>query len=189
MSLRKSWLISLMIPMSAFAVPFGESSHYALPARFSDPMGAPRHAILIDSRAVFPTKQLTLPRAIRQLVQTTAKAEDVDPALAHAVIRAESNGNPNAISRAGAVGLMQLMPVTAQRFGVTNSFDPAQNVVGGIKYLGWLGRFFNRNVPLMLAGYNAGENAVIKHGGIPPYAETQNYVVTVLNDYALGDLK
>ncbi|MGH8520742.1 MAG: lytic transglycosylase domain-containing protein [Gammaproteobacteria bacterium] len=186
MSLRKIWWISLVLPMSAHAVLFGESSHFGAPARFSDPMGAPRHAAPIDSRAVFPTKQLTLPCAIRQLVDTTAKAEGVDPALAHAVIRAESNGNPSAVSRTGAVGLMQLMPATAQRFGVTDSFD---SVVGGIKYLGWLGRFFNRNVPLMLAGYNAGEHAVIKHGGIPPYAETQNYVAAVLNDYALGDLK
>ncbi len=133
--------------------------------------------------------QSTLPDAIKRLVRRTARAEGVDPALAHAVIRAESNGNPRAVSRAGAVGLMQLMPATAQRFGVTDSFDPMQNVVGGIKYLGWLGRLFNWNVPLMLAGYNAGENAVTKHGGIPPYRETQNYVVTVLNDYAGGLLK
>ncbi len=178
-----------MLPMSALAVPFGESSHFGSPARFSDQVSAPQQFAVRSPREVLPRKQSTLPDAIKRLVKSTAKAEGVDPALAHAVIRAESNGNPNAISRAGAVGLMQLMPVTAQRFGVTNSFDAAQNVVGGIKYLGWLGRFFNRNVPLMLAGYNAGENAVIKHGGIPPYTETQNYVAAVLNDYALGDLK
>lgn len=189
MSLRKIWWISLVLPMSAHAVLFGEPSHFGSPARFSDPVSASMEVGMLDPRELSQRKQITLPDAINRLVQTTAKAEGIDPALAHAVIRAESNGNPNAVSRAGAVGLMQLMPATAQRFGVTDSFDPAQNVVGGIRYLSWLGRFFNRNVPLMLAGYNAGENAVIKHGGIPPYTETQNYVAAVLNGYALGDLK
>ncbi|MGH8490738.1 MAG: lytic transglycosylase domain-containing protein [Gammaproteobacteria bacterium] len=144
---------------------------------------------MLDPRELSQRKQITLPDAINRLVQTTAKAEGIDPALARAVIRAESNGNPNAVSRAGAVGLMQLMPATAQRFGVTDSFDPAQNVVGGIRYLSWLGQFFNWNVPLMLSGYSAGEGAVLKHGGIPPYRETRRYVVTVLNDYAGGLLK
>lgn len=105
-------------------------------------------------------------------------------ALLHAVITAESSYNPEAISRAGAVGLMQLMPGTAERYGVRNRKDPHDNMDGGARYLRDLLGMFDNNLALALAAYNAGENAVIRYGNkIPPYQETQQYVVKVLNYY------
>ncbi|MCB1747561.1 MAG: lytic transglycosylase domain-containing protein [Gammaproteobacteria bacterium] len=113
-----------------------------------------------------------------------AKANRLPEALLHAVITAESAYDPDAVSSAGAVGLMQLMPATAQRYGVGNRRDPNANVSGGTRYLRDLLDLFDNNVVLALAAYNAGENAVIKHGRrIPPYAETQTYVRRVLKYY------
>ena len=108
----------------------------------------------------------------------------VDAALVHAVISAESGYNPGAVSRAGARGLMQLMPDTARRFGVQNIMDPSENIQGGVRYLRVLMQLFNGNMELAVAAYNAGENAVIRHGHrIPPYAETVHYVPKVLGFY------
>jgi soluble lytic murein transglycosylase-like protein len=115
------------------------------------------------------------------IVEEAARDHQVDPALLHAVITAESGYNPDAVSRKGAVGLMQLMPETARRYGVENSFDPTQNIQGGTKYLSDLLQMFNNNLELAVAAYNAGENAVIRHGySIPPYRETLAYVPKVL---------
>lgn len=105
---------------------------------------------------------------------------DVSPALVLAVIGIESAGRINAVSGAGATGLMQLMPATAKRFGVEDSTIAAQNIKGGVAYLDWLMKKFNRDPVLVLAGYNAGEGAVKKHSGVPPYAETRDYVPKVL---------
>jgi hypothetical protein len=105
---------------------------------------------------------------------------DVSPALVLAVIGIESAGNRNAVSSAGASGLMQLMPDTAKRFGVEDATIAEQNIKGGVAYLDWLMKKFNRDPVLVLAGYNAGEGAVIKNGGVPPYAETRAYVPKVL---------
>ena len=104
----------------------------------------------------------------------------VSPALVLAVITVESSGRPDAISGAGAQGLMQLMPDTATRFGVTDSLAPTQNIIGGVKYLNWLMEEFDRDPILVLAGYNAGEGSVRKHAGVPPFAETRDYVPKVL---------
>jgi hypothetical protein len=104
----------------------------------------------------------------------------VSPALVLAVITVESAGKPDAISSAGAQGLMQLMPDTATRFGVTDSLAPSQNIAGGVKYLNWLMEEFDRDPILVLAGYNAGEGSVRKHSGVPPFAETRDYVPKVL---------
>ena len=120
-------------------------------------------------------------------IASAAKAHRLPPALLHAVITAESAYDPDAISSAGAVGLMQLMPGTAQRYGVSNRRDPVANVSGGTRYLRDLLDMFDDNVVLAVAAYNAGENAVLNYGRkIPPYAETQTYVRRVLkyyNDY------
>jgi hypothetical protein len=104
----------------------------------------------------------------------------VSPALALAVIGIESGGRADAVSSAGAVGLMQLIPATAQRFGVTDSTDPVQNIKGGVAYLDWLMKEFDGDPLMVLAAYNAGEGAVKRNGGVPPFAETRAYVPKVL---------
>jgi len=117
-------------------------------------------------------------------IAEVANRYNVPEALIHAVVAIESAYDPNAISRAGAVGLMQLMPATAERYGVTNRNNPAANLAGGTRYLKDLLERFDSDLELVLAGYNAGENAVEKYGNrIPPYNETQNYVRKVLKLY------
>lgn len=123
------------------------------------------------------------------IIDNAAKAHGVDPKLIHAVIRAESGYNANAVSSKGAVGLMQLIPATAQRYGVRDSYDPAQNLAGGVRYLRDLLTMFNGNLELAIAGYNAGENAVVRAGNrIPPYPETMAYVPKVLSFYRSPDV-
>ncbi len=113
-------------------------------------------------------------------ILTATIGTDVSPALALAVMAVESAGKPDALSSAGAQGLMQLIPATATRFGVTDSTDPAQNIKGGVAYLNWLLKEFNRDPLMVLAAYNAGEGAVRANDGIPPYPETRDYVPKVL---------
>jgi len=117
-------------------------------------------------------------------IAAAAREHGVDESIVRAIIHAESAFNPNALSRVGAQGLMQLMPATARRFGVTDSYNAGQNIRGGAQYLSWLLKRFNGNLTLAAAGYNAGEGAVDRHGGVPPYKETQRYVqrVAVLAD-------
>jgi soluble lytic murein transglycosylase-like protein len=118
------------------------------------------------------------------LIADAASRNGVEERLLHAVIQTESAYNPSAVSRAGAVGLMQLMPDTARRYGVYNRTDPTQNVDAGSRYLKDLLDMFNYNLGLAVAAYNAGENAVIRYNNsIPPYRETQNYVRQVLSLY------
>ena len=105
---------------------------------------------------------------------------NVSPALVLAVIGIESAGQPDAVSHAGAVGLMQLIPATAERFGVSDSTDPVQNIRGGVAYLDWLLKEFDNDPLMVLAAYNAGEGAVRANQGVPPYAETRDYVPKVL---------
>jgi soluble lytic murein transglycosylase-like protein len=124
------------------------------------------------------------PAQIDALVNDNAQSQAVDPALIKAIIANESGFNANATSNVGAQGLMQLMPGTAAGLGVTDAYDPAQNVAGGTKYIKGLLEHFNGDVRLAVAAYNAGPGAVEKYGGVPPYAETQNYVQNVLASYA-----
>lgn len=117
-------------------------------------------------------------------IEAAARANNLEPALIRAVISAESGHNPLARSPAGAVGLMQLMPGTAQRYGVTNRLDPAQSIQGGSRYLRDLMDLFGNDMQLALAAYNAGEEAVMRYGRrIPPFRETMNYVPRVLKFY------
>ncbi|MBS1269845.1 MAG: Membrane-bound lytic murein transglycosylase C [Gammaproteobacteria bacterium] len=117
------------------------------------------------------------------LINAAARRAGVDPLLIKSVVHAESAFNPNAVSRKGASGLMQLMPDTAKRYGVSRIFDPHENVMGGAHYLSDLLNRFDGNLELALAGYNAGEQTVIERGGIPPYDETRRYVKRVMRLY------
>jgi transglycosylase-like protein with SLT domain len=127
-----------------------------------------------DRRPLFAT-------AYDAIIQTEAKKHGVDAALVSAVIRAESNYEPRALSRKGARGLMQLMPATAKRLAVGKPFDPASNVAGGVRYLKELAERFKHRPELVLAAYNAGEHAVEAYGGVPPYRETIGYVKKILS--------
>jgi soluble lytic murein transglycosylase-like protein len=121
--------------------------------------------------------------AIESFVRRLAPEYDLDPNLVVAVISAESSFRTDVVSPRGATGLMQLMPDTARRFGVLNSYDAEQNLRGGMSYLKWLLSFFRGNVKLALAGYNAGERAVERYAGVPPYTETRNYVAKIMRAY------
>ncbi len=117
------------------------------------------------------------------IVKEKANKYEIDPSLVHAVIKAESNGNPYAISRKGAMGLMQLMPTTASELRVGNPFDPEDNIDGGTRYLKSLIERFNGDLVLALAAYNAGPKAVERSGSVPPISETKHYVKKVLSIY------
>ncbi|HEY1483176.1 MAG TPA: lytic transglycosylase domain-containing protein [Candidatus Acidoferrum sp.] len=120
---------------------------------------------------------------VEKIVREAAQRHNVDPALVRAVIETESNFNPAAHSRKGALGLMQLIPTTASRFGVNDVFNPQQNVDAGVHYLKTLLERYNGNLDLALAAYNAGEGAVDRAHGVPAYRETRNYVQKVQNAY------
>lgn len=113
---------------------------------------------------------------LNETVDRIAAQNALPPQLIHSVIKVESNYNPNAVSAKGAQGLMQLIPSTAQRFGVADSFNPVENIQGGAKYLKYLLGLYDNDYALALAAYNAGEGAVAKYGTVPPYKETQNYL-------------
>jgi soluble lytic murein transglycosylase-like protein len=130
------------------------------------------------SRTAIATREpkTVLPRSeLRAFAEQAAEKYAVDPALVHSVIEVESNYNPLAVSPKGAQGIMQLTPETAARLAVKNAFDPWQNIDGGVRYLKYLLEMFDSE-PLALAAYNAGEGAVVRHGGIPPYPETTWYI-------------
>ena len=120
---------------------------------------------------------------LRQLVQTISREHGVDPSLVDALVRVESAYDPNAVSRRGAMGLMQLMPATAKRLGVDDPFDPEKNIRGGVREVSRLIDHYSGNLQFALAAYNAGEGAVARYRGVPPYAETRNYVSRILTIY------
>lgn len=117
------------------------------------------------------------------VVKKAAGKHRIDPALIHVIIKAESNYDIFAISDKGAMGLMQLMPATARQYGVNNVFDPSQNIEGGVRYLKDLVKLYDGQTPLVLAAYNAGQEAVKKYKGIPPYAETKAYIAGIMKTY------
>ena len=140
-------------------------------------------ASLYTAQANGATTNLTPRQKIGEIVSRLSKKHGVDEKLVNAVIKQESGFNPNAKSKVGAMGLMQLMPSTAKGLGVTNPMDPEQNVEGGVKYLKSMLNKYNGNIILALAAYNAGPGAVDKYDGVPPYKETQNYVRSILSTY------
>ena len=139
---------------------------------------------IVEEGGVFPKRSWRFSEHSQPLFQSkyneiiiaAAHQFDVDAALVSAVIKAESDYNPRIVSHKGARGLMQLMPATAKRFGVTNSFDPHENIHGGTRYLRWLLKKFDGNADLAVAAYNAGEGNVWKYDGVPPFRETVNYI-------------
>lgn len=150
---------------------------------FSPALAPAAHATTRDSDVI----PLDIPQSgdcdLDLIIFRAGKREGVDPRFIHAVIQQESQYDPDATSPAGAKGLMQLMPATAKRFKCDDLSDQACNVQAGTKYLAWLLKRFNGDVSLALAGYNAGEGAVDKYKGIPPYQETENYVKKIVENY------
>jgi soluble lytic murein transglycosylase-like protein len=156
------------------------------------PAGDPRYRLYMKSRegrrgggAVVAPSDTSPERFSRydESIREAATLYQIPEELVRAVIKVESDYDPRAVSRAGAQGLMQLMPDTAVRMQVRDVMDPRENVLGGVRYLRVLANMFNGDLQLTLAGYNAGENAVVRFGGIPPYDETEDYVVRVLTYY------
>lgn len=156
--------------------PGGGPSFASMVASAMEPDGAPAAA---SANAPAPVA----PEQIDRLVSANANAWGVDPALVKAIIANESGFNANATSKTGAQGLMQLEPGTAAGLGVSNAYDPAQNIWGGTRYIRGLLDRFHGDTRLAVAAYNAGPGAVEKYGGVPPYAETQAYVDNVLDSY------
>ena len=128
---------------------------------------------------VAPAAPAVAPKQLTELVDRIAAQQGVEAPLVQSVIRAESDYNPSAISSKGAQGLMQLIPSTARRFGVSDTFNVAENIEGGVRYLRFLLDYYHNDYTKSIAAYNAGEAAVDKYKGVPPYAETQGYVRTV----------
>jgi hypothetical protein len=130
--------------------------------------------------------RIAAPEQVAKLATQAASEFELDPNLVLAVIATESGFQSNAVSPKNAKGLMQLTDGTARRFGVKDPFEPKDNVRGGVRYLRWLLQYFNGDVVLALAGYNAGEEAVVRHGGVPPYAETREYIEKIKRRYPAG---
>jgi soluble lytic murein transglycosylase len=141
--------------------------------------GSPSAIISIPARS----SSVDLPSSYVDIINTACDRHGVDPALVHAIVKVESDFNPYALSRKGAMGLMQLMPQTAVDMNVKNSFNPHENIDGGVKYLKYLLDRYEGNLQLALAAYNSGETAVKRWGTIPPFRETQKYVQKILRLY------
>ncbi len=143
-------------------------------------------SVMVTTKAVGQPKAAANPAAppetaaaMNEAVRVIALRHALSPELLHSVIKVESNYDPLAVSPKGALGMMQLIPSTARRFGVANVFNPVENIEGGARYLQYLLNLYSGDYPLALAAYNAGEQAVAKYGGVPPFPETRNYLVQV----------
>jgi soluble lytic murein transglycosylase-like protein len=164
--------------------PVPPASHYSMRAARS--AAAEVRSILNAAPTKTSAGNFASPADINAAIEQAAARHNVDPNLVRAVIKVESNFNPHAVSRTGAMGLMQLMPVTARELNVTNPFDPEQNVDAGVRHLRHLLDNFGGDVRLSLAAYNAGAGAVMRNSGMPPYSETRNYVKKITRLYWSG---
>ena len=170
---------------NASPVPAGmpaESPHVISIVRTDARTGRLVRRVLVSPKPGVQGAKPVLDPLVLSTIDETARSFEVSPELVHSVIQVESNYDPYAVSPKGAQGLMQLMPATARRFGVTNSFDPRQNIEAGVRYLKLLKETFQDD-RLAIAAYNAGEKAVARYGGVPPYPETVNYVAKVGQKY------
>jgi soluble lytic murein transglycosylase-like protein len=191
--LHQAWLLCLgLASVSAQAQIYGGTSTSGA-LLLSNNLGDGAEELIVEAPlapilASATLKAALLPRSIPEsfapFIHEASIASKLPAALIHAVISAESNYNPRAVSPKGAQGLMQLMPATARRFGATNSFDPRVNILAGSRYLRWLMDYFQQDIELTVAAYNAGEMAVIQAGRkIPRFSETEKYVPKVLALY------
>jgi soluble lytic murein transglycosylase-like protein len=159
--------------VSGFAASAGGPAHVSTVVRADEKSGHLVRSMVVAPGAAEATADLVA------LVDRIALAHGVEESLVHSVIRVESNYNPYAVSPKGAEGIMQLIPVTARRFGVNDVFNPRENIEGGVRYLKFLLDYYRGDYTKVIAGYNAGEAAVDKYNGVPPYVETRNYVSQV----------
>jgi soluble lytic murein transglycosylase-like protein len=187
----------LVVPAFAVSTVAAQQSHMTAVVRADAKTGRLVRSIVMEPKVVSPRLATSQPvgqgsttaasehgptpadGGLREMIDRIAGEQGVETSLVHSVIRAESNYNTNAVSPKGAQGLMQLIPATARRFGVSNSFDPEENILGGVRYLRFLLDYYQGDYPRAIAAYNAGEGAVDKYNGIPPYLETRNYVYRV----------
>ena len=168
-------LLTLFLPSVAFATVFEFNSDGSVKVyEAQDYLAQERHQRF--SHHIIPSSAMKADKKFVDIVSKVAEKYGVSENLIHAVIRAESSYNPDAVSPKGAGGLMQLMPATAEQYGVSDRFSPEENIDGGTKYLKFLLDRYEGDVALAVAAYNAGEGAVDKYGAIPPYAETRAYV-------------
>jgi soluble lytic murein transglycosylase-like protein len=159
-----------------------EVGEYVAAAPSSPVMNTAANEATPDNREILRGRAMSSGE-LDSIIQAAAQRHDVDPNLVRALIKVESNFDAHAVSRKGAMGLMQLMPSTARTLNVSNPFDPQQNVDGGVRHLKRLLQDFNGDVKLSLAAYNAGAGAVTRSNGVPPYAETRNYVKRITTLY------
>ncbi len=177
---KLAWGLGIAAAVHAAGSPDGEKPR---PARVASVVRAnPRTGKLVRvavAQDASPARSSPGGPEIKATVDRIAAEQSVPPELIHSVIQVESNYNPNAVSPKGAQGMMQLIPATARRFGVSDAFDPVENIRGGAAYLKYLLGLYGGNYTLALAAYNAGEGAVARYGDVPPYRETQDYVKLV----------
>lgn len=183
-------LVSLLVPallVSAPSAPAGSIYKHVDEngvTHFTNVPTSPEYQVVsLPKLRKFSPAPATAEGSYEQMIRTASRIYGLDHRLVRAVIKAESNFDPGAVSHKGAMGLMQLMPETARDMGVKDPFDPLQNIFGGVRYLKFLMDRFDNSLFLALAAYNAGPEAVTKHGGIPPFEETNAYLRRVLRYY------
>lgn len=176
--MRSCFILVLVVPVFAASPEAAAPRHMRAVVKADARTGRLVRTVVLAPRVVTDSAPGNS-AAIHDLIDQIATEQGVESHLVHSVIRAESNYNANAVSPKGALGIMQLIPSTARRFGVADAFDPGENIRGGVRYLRFLLDYYQGDYPRTIAAYNAGEAAVDKYNGVPPYAETQNYVAQV----------
>jgi hypothetical protein len=183
-TMRSCFILMLVVPVFAASPGAAPQGHMTTVVRADIKTGRLVRSIVLQPQVVaiqnkVPDRAPVADPDLRSMIDRIADEQGVESHLVHSVIRAESNYNPAAVSPKGAQGIMQLIPSTARRFGVSNTFDAKENIQGGVRYLRFLLEYYQGDYAKAIAAYNAGESAVDKYNGVPPFAETQNYVYQV----------